>query len=271
MDIKLEIQDGSPWWLSPNIWTVPGKDPTSTPDQPIVGEPCYIWARVQNKGEDAVENATVRFYWANPAVGFDRHTANYIGTANVSLNGGETRDVLCLSPWDPTFVNNGHECVVAEVSHSYLDPLPSVPQFNVPTDRHVAQRNLIVLKLARKKTYFTTNFELHNHSRLAQTYHIVTRVGSLEEIDALLSYLDQNIPKNGEGTMTQVGFVRRSCPDEDALEEAEPVVKLEVGPNANVGLSVVGMLEGEIALLHIVQKRDEIEIGGLSILVFQSN
>ena len=31
MSVLLEIQDGSPWWLSPNVWTVPGGDPQGIP------------------------------------------------------------------------------------------------------------------------------------------------------------------------------------------------------------------------------------------------
>src|SRR5688572_17757388 len=136
MSVQLEIQDGSPyWWLSLDVWTVPGNDPEGAPGLPIVGEPCYLWARVHNAGTDAVANATVRFYWANPSVGFDRNSANHIGNANVSLNSGETKEVLCLVAWNPIFVNGGHECILAEAFHTSLDPLPASPTFNVPTDR----------------------------------------------------------------------------------------------------------------------------------------
>ncbi|SDX32017.1 hypothetical protein SAMN05444487_11420 [Marininema mesophilum] len=270
MDVKLEIQDGSPWYLSPDIWTVSGDDPLGTPGQPIVGQPCYIWARVHNNGKDAIQNANVRFYWANPAVGFNRKTANFIGKAYVSLAGSETREVLCLSPWNPSFVNNGHECVMVEASHPY-DPLQAGLTFNVTTDRHVAQRNLTVLRLRKGNAHFTLRFELHNPSRLAQTYRITSRVGHLKEIKPLLPHLGHDIPHHGEGTIVQAGFVTESCPDKDDSNKAQPTSKVEIGPGATVGLSVVGVLEGEIALLHVVQKAEEQEIGGLSILVFQGN
>ncbi|PEE14854.1 hypothetical protein CON53_27595 [Bacillus cereus] len=270
MAVQLEIQDGSPWYLSPDIWTVSGKDPMGTPSLPVEGQPCYIWARVHNKGADPVDNATVCFYWANPAVGFDRKTANHIGTANVSLDAQEMRDVLCLSPWNPTFVNNGHECVMAEASHKDIDPLPSASQFNVPTDRHVAQRNLTVLKLSGEQDHFKMNFELHNTSRLAQTYHISFRIGELREIEPLLSHLNPDIPHYGRGSIAQVGFVAKPCPDENESTKARPVVQTKIGPGAKTGLSVVGMLRGEIALLHVVQHIGEKEVGGLSILVFRN-
>ena len=60
-----------------------------------------LWAKVSNKGNRRVEDATVRYYWANPAIGVDREHAKLIGTANVTLNAGETSDVLCLTPWIP--------------------------------------------------------------------------------------------------------------------------------------------------------------------------
>src|SRR6266403_1043522 len=204
MSVLLEIPDGSPWWLSPDIWTVPGNDPQGTPGLPIVGQPCYLWARVTNNGTDAVDNATVRFYWANPAVGFDRNTANHVGDANVSLNAGETQDVLCLVPWMPSFVNGGHECVLAEGFHQTLDPLPATPDFDVPTDRHVAQRNLSVLMMAMHMQRFVLPFEIVNT------------------------------------------------------------------PRAKVGLSLIGELEGEAGLLHVVQQADRKKVGGFSVLVMRS-
>src|SRR6266436_6538005 len=182
MSVLLEIHDGSPWWLSLDIWTVPGNDPQGAPGLPIVGQPCYLWARVTNNGSDAVADATVRFYWANPSVGFDRNTANHIGNANVALKAGETQDVLCLIPWMPTFVNGGHECVLAEAFHQTLDTLPATPDFNVPTDRHVAQRNLSVLMMSMHIAHFSLPFEIVNTQRLARSFSIKAELGTVEEL-----------------------------------------------------------------------------------------
>ena len=73
----LEIRDGSVrWWLSPDILTVPGTDPDiSNAGFPVAGHPCFVYARVTNIGLTRVENATVNFYWANPAIAFTRMTA----------------------------------------------------------------------------------------------------------------------------------------------------------------------------------------------------
>jgi len=268
MSVQLEIHDGSPyWWLSTDIWTVPGDDPEGAPGLPIVGEPCYVWARVTNGGTSAVTDATVRFYWANPSVGFDRNTANHIGDANVSLNAGETQDVLCLIPWMPTFVNGGHECVLAEAFHTTDDPLPAAPDFNVPTDRHVAQRNLSVLMAAKKM--FAMSFEIHNTERLARTFSIKTKMGELAELKPLLKTLGQTMPRVMKGSIRQAGFITTNHPCDSDEKPRPSVDKIEVKPGARVGLTVVGELEGDAALLHVIQEADGKPVGGLSVLVLR--
>jgi hypothetical protein len=125
MPVQLLIRDGDPhWWNSPDIWVVPGNDPNGAPGQPVAGEAAFLWARVQNTGKDPATGATVKFYWSNPAAGVLRSNSTFVGSAFVSLNGGETKEVLCVIPWIPVVVNNGHECLVAEVIHP-ADPLPS--------------------------------------------------------------------------------------------------------------------------------------------------
>ena len=267
MSIILEIPDGNPWWLSPNLWTVPGNDPEGPPGLPIVGQPAYLWARVTNNGTDGVTDATVGFYWANPAVGFDRNTANIVGTSNVSLNPGETQDVLCLVPWTPIFVNNGHECILAEAFHVSLDPLPNTPVFNVPTDRHVAQRNLSVVMAAKKM--FSFAFEVHNKERVRRSFTVEAVKGKLGQIEALIPYLGRGfkLPK-GEGRVSGLGFVLKPCPNSDDMGRAEHgVMKLEMGPNERTGRTLVGTLDGGAAVIHIVQKNNDREVGGLSILI----
>lgn len=272
MSVELEIQDGSPWYLSPNIWTVPGSDPEGPSGMPIVGEPCYMWARVRNNGSTAVSNAQVRFYWANPSVGFDRNTANIIGSSNVSLAAGEQRDVLCLTPWMPTFVNDGHECVLAEAFHTTADPLPASPVFNVPTDRHVAQRNLQVV-MAAKSMMFMTSFSVCNSLRTDRAFKIYARPGRLEELKPLLQHMGRpGISLDAKGKVEDIGFVDRPCPDEQDLPKlAKPVVEGFTVKGASCsGLTLVGRLQGEAALVHVIQEVDGKEVGGLSVLVVQN-
>lgn len=271
MSVQLEILDGSPhWWLSPDVWTVPGEDPEGAPGLPIVGQPCYVWARVHNNGSSAVTNATVRFYWANPSVGFDRTTANHIGNANVSLTAGETKEVLCLVAWQPVFVNGGHECVLAEAFHTSMDPLPASPVFNVPTDRHVAQRNLSVLQTAPKKMSFSLSFEIHNTQREARIFTVKTKLGEISELRPLLKQLGRTVPA-GKGKLKKTGFIKAlTLCDSDETPRPD-IEQLEIAGGARSGLTLTGELEGEAALLHVIQQADGKEVGGLSVLVLSSN
>ena len=98
MSVQLEIMDGLQWWLSPDIRIVPGNDPTGSPGIPTAGNQCYLWARVIITAILQLVTLPYPFYWANPHVGFDRTTAHPIGPLFVSLDPGESQDVLCLSP-----------------------------------------------------------------------------------------------------------------------------------------------------------------------------
>lgn len=249
---------------------MPDDDPEDTPSTPVVGNNCYVWARVHNNGTTPVSNATVRFYWANPSVGFDRNTANFIGTAFVSLAAAEVAEVLCLTPWIPVFVNNGHECVLAEAFHPSADPLPASPVFNVPTDRHVAQRNLSVIMAFN--SMFHMAFEIHNPSRKRRRFEVVTQVGKIEELRALQKVLTDVILPQKAGEFEFVGFVDKYCPDDAEFKKAKPVIHaIEVPAGGRKGMTLVGKLKGDGALVHVLQKDGDHIIGGLSALVLSEN
>lgn len=147
MSVQLAIDDGDPWYLSPDIWVVPGTDPNGAPGIPADGQTSYVWARVHNRGTDPVNNATVLYWWADPSTIITPNTAHPIGTSNVSLGAGQVAEVLCLTAWTPSWVNGGHECLIAQV-FSLEDPLPPhTPDtpFDPPDDPHTAQKNLTLL------------------------------------------------------------------------------------------------------------------------------
>jgi len=85
-------------------------------------------------GDQPANGATVNIYWSNPATSVLRSNSTLVGSAFVDLNPGETKEVLCVIPWIPQIVNNGHECVVAEAIHP-SDPLAPPPgdAFDPPT------------------------------------------------------------------------------------------------------------------------------------------
>lgn len=270
MAVELEIRDGDPWWLSPDVWTVPG-DPEGTPGAPIAGSPCFLWARVRNNGSSNVANATVRFYWANPATGFNRNTATQIGTSFVSLPSGTVAEVLCLTPWIPTIVNNGHECVLAEAFHDIFDPLPSGPTFNVPTDRHVAQRNLTVMQAVTG--FFHVAFEIHNTSRKPRSFDLHVREGKLAGLRPLAEYLKEITPfLTQDNEAGKAGLLAELCPTEADLKYAKPKIEgLKIAAHGRAGLSVAGRVKGPASLFHVEQWDGERLVGGLSVLAVNSN
>src|SRR5687768_6237073 len=115
MSVQLVIADGSSpnWFLSESIWVVPGPDPTGNPDIPFPGQSAFLWARVTNDGDEPVSNAVVRFWWANPRTAARFQDLVPVGSSQVSLDSGETKEVLCLSAWHVVLVNGGHECLFA--------------------------------------------------------------------------------------------------------------------------------------------------------------
>ena len=266
MSVQLEIRDGNPWWLSTDIWTVPGDDPEGPAGAPSVGMPAYLWANVHNNGSTPVASATVRFYWANPSVGFDRTTANLIGNAFVSLDPGQAQDVLCLTPWVPAFVNGGHECVLAETFHP-SDPLPASPDFNVPTDRHVAERNLNVVMASMKR--FSASFEIHNTSRNARAFRIQVNEGKLDELKPLVARYGHLLQKLEPGKIANWHLSDRTCVcgEPTAKGQSHDRTAIKVAPGGRTGLTLVGEITGDAALVHIRQFDERREVGGLSILV----
>jgi hypothetical protein len=278
MAFNLEIQDGPPgaWWLSPDIWTVPGADPTGTPGSPVEGQDCYLYARVSNTGPDDVTNAYVFYYILNPAIGFDRSTGARIGSASVSLRAGEAGDVLCLTPWQVQFVNEGHVCAVAEVWPESSPP--SNPAFNVPADPRVAQRNLEILKssssnMLKESGFFYFPFEVYNRTQDSQTYMISARQGRTGELENLVPRYggELRLPEE-DGELSPLGLLETPSPVEEELDGAQPEVEIEMEPRSRRVYSLVGRIGEGGALAHVAQEVTNASgtrqsISGLSVFV----
>lgn len=268
MAVQLEIRDGDPWWLSPDIWVVPGFDPLGPPALPAAGMNAFVWARVHNLGDTQATNAEVRFYWADPSTAFDRNTAHYIGSSFVTLAPGSEADVLCLSPWVPEYVNNGHECLLAEAFQIVSDPLPTSPAFNVPTDRHVAQRNLTV-GAAAATGFFTFPLTQFNTSRLPATFQLVAEPAPLALLKPLLPKLGLDLDLTADaGTIETLGFSDSRCPHEEELKtHTQNKIEIDLPGQAKGVKTLIGRLEGGPALIHIKQFHRKRVIGGQSVLV----
>jgi hypothetical protein len=56
--------------------------------------------------------------------------------------------VHCPNTWIPQFVNNGHECLVVRAFEPIFDALVPQREFSAASNRHVAQRNIAVVRAA---------------------------------------------------------------------------------------------------------------------------
>jgi hypothetical protein len=259
--MALVIDDGDPWWLSPNLWVVdqssPG-DPSPGVIAPLVGSTYLLKALVRNTGTSRVDSARVDFFWADPSIGITRANANAIGSAFVTVDAGSSAEALELVPWTPSFVNGGHICVVAAV----ISPGGTVTNaLDAVTDPAVAQRNLdLVLAM---KGRFAVAFTVCNTSAEGGTVKVDVQELKAESLKAL------GIEGRFEGLegVEVLGFTRDRCPDRDDWREKEVDPVLELDPLACAGLTLVGDLRSDAAAFSIVGRLKDRTIGGISVLV----
>lgn len=268
------IHDGNPWWISPDIWVVPGNDPNAAPGSPIAGQAAYLWARVSNEGSSAAPNTRVDFYWANPAAAIAVGTATPIGSAYVDLAPGQTQEVLCLVPWVPIIVNGGHECVLA-VAHAPGDtnplpnPLPMGFPFDPPAHAQIAQLNLSVLSAA--KLSLPQAIYVHALGRSDARARLVLEFG--KALDPRLLHQLGVSPKlrPADGRKLDAGLSLEPhcgpCGGDDLPHVLD--VSVPRGSSVPVFLSLRSADLGheEYQLLHVLEYRNERLTGGVSFLI----
>ncbi|SDR62406.1 hypothetical protein SAMN05444161_0410 [Rhizobiales bacterium GAS191] len=277
MAAHLLIQDGSPqWWMSQDIWVVPGSDPNGPPGSPIAGKPAYLWALVANTGDTAANGARVDFYWANPAMQIVVGVATLIGSAFVDLAPGAQQQALCLVPWVPSIVNGGHECVLA-VAHSQAeasplpDPLPAGFDFNPPQYDEIAQRNLSVLAASARAVPRALTITAPN--RADKTVRITAETGGRLS-ETLLAQLGLEGFRPAPKEVVQVGLGREAVCGQRDMPVGTPEIELHVpkGTSAGVFASIhaTGLAEDEYHLVHLVERSEDRVLGGLSFVIIHS-
>lgn len=273
MSANLVIRDGEPhWWNSPDIWVVPGTDPNGLPGQPIAGEPAFLWARVQNTGDQIAAGAQVNFYWSNPATGVLRSNSTLVGSAFADLNPGETKEVLCVIPWIPVIVNDGHECVVAEVIHPG-DPLPSplADEFDPPTYHQIAQKNLSVLTM--KKSMMIMPIQIAAPIRKEKLLFITTEIGGTLDKQNLVQLRLENY-RPGKGESVKMGISLNPGCEEGRNEKFEKEIKVPVkrGKAAAVYLKVwpLDLEPRKYVMLHVIARDEQQKVvGGITYVLIK--
>lgn len=270
MSVQLLIRDGNPYWyLSPDIWVVPGNDPSGSPGSPIAGQTAYLWARVANSGSTDANSVRVDFYWANPALQVTRSNATLVGSAFADVPAGGTQDALCLVPWTPAIVNDGHECLVAVANHTG-NPLPSpLPDaFDPPTYPQVAQKNLTVLVASMHAAMLTIT--VSGLQRADKSVILTTELGG--ELDAsTLKSLGLRGLRLAKKPTVEVGLdpERRCLGDKDAIWNGKIELRIPRGTSAVVYLALraKNLAENEYQLVRIVERSKDKVLGGQGLVV----
>jgi hypothetical protein len=136
------LPSGTVFWESPDVWV----ESSLGINQPVVGQPNHVFARVTNLGWKSISNVFVDFWWANPSLAITTANATKIGTGSAAIPSGYTVTVPCPVPWVPVLENGGHECLLAEAYSPIYDPLTA--PLDPVEDRHVGQKNEYLVTLA---------------------------------------------------------------------------------------------------------------------------
>lgn len=277
MPAHLLIRDGSPqWWLSPDIWVVPGSDPNGPPGNPIAGQPAYLWAHVANTGDVAASGTRVDFYWANPAMQIVVGSATQIGSAYADVPAGGSQDVLCLVPWTPSIVNGGHECVLAAAHNPaeqtpLPDPLPNGFDFNPPAYDEIAQRNLSVVAAAMSIRFPLT---VVAPARADKDVTVAVEIGGALD-EKLLPQLGLRGFRPAAKEVVEVELSREANPPARKGPRHARELDLHVPRGMAAGvfasISAERLANREYQLVHVVERSKDRTLGGISYAVVHSH
>jgi len=270
MSVQLLIQDGNPYWyLSPDIWVVPGNDPNGMPGSPVAGQLAYLWAHVANTGDIGANSVRVDFYWANPALQVLRSNSTLVGSAFADVPAGGSQDAVCLVPWIPVMVNNGHECLVA-VANDPDDPLPDpLPDaFDPPAFRQVAQKNLSVMTASMQASSHALT--IGGWRRTDKAVAVTAEVGgALDEISLVRLGIKGLRP--AKENWLDVGLDHRpGCAGENeslGSKKLEFLVPRGTSTAVYASIRAKKLPRGEYQLVNILERIGDRILGGLTFVV----
>jgi len=181
------LAPGTVFWESPDVRV----QSSAGINQPVPNEDNTVFARISNYGQQNASGVMVKFWWADPSMAITESSANPIGTAFVDVPAGWTVNVQCPTPWVPTVVNGGHECLIVEAFIPSFDPLTA--PMDPMDDRHVGQKNeqLILLK---KGESFITRVKAINITDKARELRFDVQHLHQTEMHPLLALRTANLP-----------------------------------------------------------------------------
>lgn len=194
------------FWETPYIWV----ESSDKYGNAVAGEPNYLHALVFNGGAFQAAPVKVDFYWANPSLGLGAANMNYVGTEWVMIDRLSSQDVRCPTPWIPSVVNDGHECVMVNTTCTLADPI--LQPFQPMLDRHVGQKNLhVIAGHAGQKLVYT--LQVNNLFPVAMPALITARFSQL-----LMTDRGHNIPLYQLGGLAATFDPRRTKPAQEATD-----------------------------------------------------
>lgn len=285
--MALVIDEGPTIWLNPNIWVsepppTVALSATTAVAKPQVGHTGgYVMkARIHNNGESAASGYAY-YYWAIPTPsGITVGSANLVGDATkpgTQFNMAPGTRITAsehLNPanrFKPAWVNNGHICMSVYVSPSSTPPPKSFVLD--PNLSNVAQRNLELLSMSGGLMMFQMGFEMGSPDEEPGKFTLEMVQAPPEELRQTLELFAPDLPLQGlDGQIHDFGMLDFTpCLDEGMLGGARPVLEsVELFPYERQGMTLAGILEGDAALVHVIQRRDNGDlVGGLSVIAYR--
>jgi hypothetical protein len=195
------------------------------------------------------------------------------GPITVSIPPMSAVQLQTAATWTPSFVNGGHECLIAMAYNEQVVGFPVTSlDGNAPaTDTYsIAQKNLGVVQLKKPmKKPFHYAFQACNGANEEQQFVITARQAPLSDIATFLpgmpggrSILDK--PGKFEG----LGITASAKPGVAGLEAPAAVLSsVGIAPRSCQPFTLSGVLQEGNALIHVTQSLNERVVGGLSVLV----
>ena len=280
---------GSPnWWLSTDIWVTPVGQPTNAPGvaNPVAGQAYNVSVNVHDKYPEAVNGGWNLFVcWVIPTAGpipiTTTTTGQMISNGQILNNGSITVPVPAVNyvtlqaatQWTPTFVNGGHECLIAMAYNEAATgfPVTSLNGDAPDTDTYsIAQHNLGVLPVgSHMQRRFHYAFQVCNGAPEEHDFVVAARQAPLSEIAKFLNGVPGGQTVIGKpGKFEHLGIVASANADAAALEAAPAALpSVRIAPHSCRAFTLGGSLQEGNALIHVTQSLDKRVVGGLSVLV----
>jgi hypothetical protein len=219
------LAPGLAFWQSPDIVIVqPGG---ATGGEAVADAVNTVEVTVTNAGGIIATDAYVDAFFGDPATVMTPLTTIPIGGTYVTVPAIGTATVGF--PWTPSSADAGHRCLLARVSlvippDTYANP--SV--FDVPGDRHVAQRNIHVLALAPSMSSISFSFVIANPSGEHEGAFLIRAAEVTPDLAPRLGgVLGCAVPPRfADGTLgaVRVRVDRRGLGRRPTLQEAPPML-----------------------------------------------